>query len=327
MASMERSGLSRSFPPRAHRGGPSGLRMPGGLETAVPRALQDLVAMRELLAWIREHEGAADPRIVDWLSRIAAEIEISGFPRTGINVLAYFSHPSGLQESALRYVRSLNVAGVATSSGRAASVSSDNKIRDEFLGLETYDTSLIHIQPESIFRSPMNRPAGTGKAYIISRCGGGRPTSFPRAGNWHPSPLTNFGPRRGSSPRPSPGLRCARLPCTLGIRARSIRRVDLGTYGVSTKFFRIPFHLRSEEHLERKNPLGLITAFKQAFRRDENGHSSSRLHTAQSHPEDFHRLQKEAKKCRRYRDRPQAAQGRAQRSDRGVRLLCLAPSQ
>ena len=87
----------------------------GDWKRRFPEALQDLVALRELLAWIREHEGAADPRIVDWLSRIEAEIEISGFPRTGMNVLAYFSYPSGLQESASSYVRSLNVAGVATS--------------------------------------------------------------------------------------------------------------------------------------------------------------------------------------------------------------------
>ena len=59
----------------------------GDWKRCFPEALQDLVALRELLAWIREHEGATDPRIIDWLSRIEAEIEISGFPRTGINVL------------------------------------------------------------------------------------------------------------------------------------------------------------------------------------------------------------------------------------------------
>ena len=42
-------------------------------------------------------------------------IEISGIPRMGMNVLAYFSYPSGLQESASRYVGSLNVVGVPTS--------------------------------------------------------------------------------------------------------------------------------------------------------------------------------------------------------------------
>ena len=39
--------------------------------------------LRELLAWIREHEGATDPRIIDWLCRIEAEIDSGGFPRTG----------------------------------------------------------------------------------------------------------------------------------------------------------------------------------------------------------------------------------------------------
>ena len=88
-----RCGLSSSFRTRAHRGTPSGLRMPGGLEAAVPGGDRGSRALRELLAWIREHEGVADPRIVDWLSQIAAEIEISGFPRRGMNVLALFLLP------------------------------------------------------------------------------------------------------------------------------------------------------------------------------------------------------------------------------------------
>ena len=54
-------------------------------------------------------------------------------------------------------MRSLNVAGVSTSCRDVpVFVSSDNKNRDEFLGLETYDTTLIHVQPELISRSPMN---------------------------------------------------------------------------------------------------------------------------------------------------------------------------
>ena len=37
----------------------------GDWKRRFPEALQDLVALRELLAWIREHEGATDQRIID----------------------------------------------------------------------------------------------------------------------------------------------------------------------------------------------------------------------------------------------------------------------
>ena len=66
--------------------------------------LKSRPAPRILLEWIREHESVSNPRIGDWLSRIEADIQIGGFPRTGMNVLAYFSYPSGHQESASCYV-------------------------------------------------------------------------------------------------------------------------------------------------------------------------------------------------------------------------------
>ena len=88
--------------------------------------------LRELLAWIREHEGATDPRIIDWLCRIEAEIDSGGFPRPGINVLAFFCYPHGLQESASCYVRCFQLAGVSTSCRDVPSIlSSENKKRDE----------------------------------------------------------------------------------------------------------------------------------------------------------------------------------------------------
>ncbi len=40
-----------------------------------PRLYRTLASARDLLAWVREHEEASDPRTIDWLSRIEAEID------------------------------------------------------------------------------------------------------------------------------------------------------------------------------------------------------------------------------------------------------------
>ena len=66
----------------------------GDWKRRFPEALQDLVAVRELLAWIREHEGATDPRIIDWLSRIEAEIRPGRFHSTGNQRSGFFLLPA-----------------------------------------------------------------------------------------------------------------------------------------------------------------------------------------------------------------------------------------
>ena len=121
----------------------------GEWQRRFPDALQSRAGIQRLVEWIREQERVANGEIADWLSRIDAEIEISCFPRMGMNVLAYFSYPSGHQVSASRYVYSLNVVGVATSCRDVPVAQARvDPIRDEFLGLELFDTTLMHIQPE-----------------------------------------------------------------------------------------------------------------------------------------------------------------------------------
>jgi GT2 family glycosyltransferase/glycosyltransferase involved in cell wall biosynthesis len=270
----------------------------GDWKRRFPAALEDVVAMRELLAWIREHEGATDPRILDWLCRIEAEIDKGGFARTGINVLAYFCYPCGLQESVSWYVRCLQFAGVSTSCRDVPTLlSSDNKKRDEFLGLETYDTTLIHVQPESHFLFVYERAglAPRRGVYLIAMWWWETdvvPESWKLASKsvneiWAASRFVAGGLRRALD------VPVYHIP--LGFEVGPVRQVDLSSYGVPAGSFAFLFIFDLNSTFERKNPLGLISAFKQAFQSGEKVSLIIKVSRGARYPEEFYRLRKEAK--------------------------------
>jgi glycosyltransferase involved in cell wall biosynthesis len=236
-----------------------------------PEALQNLAATHDLLVWIREHEGASDPQITDWLSRIEAEIDSADFPRQGMNVLANFCYPLGLQRSAFGYVHSLNVAGVATSCRNVLSDPRwDDPVPNELLGFELYDTTLVHIQPENV-------------SFAYERAGLAPREGVYRIAIWWWE--TDVVPERWklatkfvdevwvASRFVADALRRAfdvPVHCIpMGFELGPVRRIDLGSYGVPSDSFVFLFIFDLTSVFERKNPLGLIAAFEQAFCLDE----------------------------------------------------------
>ena len=82
----------------------------------------------------------------------------------------------------------------------------------------------------------------------------------------------------------------------LGFELGPVRPVDPSFYGVPAGSFIFLFIFDLRSTLERKNPLGLISAFKQAFQSGEKVSLIIKISGVANHPEEFHRLQKEAKK-------------------------------
>ncbi len=262
-----------------------------------PEALEAAAATHGLLAWIREHEGASDPQIDDWLSRIEAEIGGGGFTRPGINVLAYFSFPSGLQESAACYVNCFKLAGVATSRRDVPiDPNLDDPKGDDLLGLETFDTTLMHVQPD-LFSVAYER------ARLAPRLGVYRIAmwwwefdEFPEKWKllskrvdevWAASRFVADGLRRALE------VPVHHIP--LGFELGPVRQVDLGSFGVPAGSFVFLFIFDLNSSLERKNPLGLISAFKRAFCRGEEVTLIIKVSRGGHFPEDFERLKKRAK--------------------------------
>ena len=278
-----------------------------------PEALKDAAAARGLLAWIREHEAASDPQIDDWLSRIEAEIGGGGFTRPGINVLAYFRWPSGLQESAGWYVNCLKLAGVATSCRDVPVpfvLGSENKKWDEFLGLETYDTTLLYVQPESHFSNVYEHAclAPRHGVYHIALWWWETnivPESFKVASKsiivresyklasksidelWAATRFIADGMRRALD------VPVYHMP--VGFELGPVRQVDLSSYGVPAGSFVFLFIFDLNITIARKNHEGLISAFKQAFQSGEKVSLIIKVTHGAIYPEHLQRLQREAK--------------------------------
>ena len=271
----------------------------GDWKRCYPGALEDRDVLRELLAWIREHEGADDPQISNWLCRIEAEVASGDLTRPGINILAFFCYPAGLQESAFSYLRCFQLAGVLTSCRDVPTLvsSTESKSRDEFLGLETYDTTLVHVQPESHFMFVYER------AGLAPRRGVHRiamwwwetdviPESWKLASKsvdeiWVASRFIADGMRRA--------LDVPVYHVPLGYEIGPVHKIDLGRYGVPSGSLVFLFIFDFNSSFVRKNPLGLISAFRQAFQSGENVSLVIKASRGAKYPEEFHRLQKEAK--------------------------------
>jgi glycosyltransferase involved in cell wall biosynthesis len=82
----------------------------------------------------------------------------------------------------------------------------------------------------------------------------------------------------------------------LGFRVEPLRPVDLRAYGITPGSFVFLFIFDMNSTLERKNPLGLISAFKEAFRNGEEVSLIIKVSRGARFPVEFHRLQRAAKK-------------------------------
>jgi GT2 family glycosyltransferase/glycosyltransferase involved in cell wall biosynthesis len=270
----------------------------GDWKRRFPKALHNLAALRELLCWMREHEGAEDPRVIDWLCRIEADIETTGFQRAGMNILGMFSYPSGHQESVTRYVCSLNAVGVVTPCRDVLyGLDRSDPNPNEFLDLELYDTTLVHLNPDLF-------PFG----YEYARLA-------PRPGTYHiamwaweteavPEDWKEISKQTdevwATSTYVADSLRrVLDVPVHaihMGFELGPIAKVDLATYGVPSGAFVFLFIFDMNSTIARKNPLGLMTAYKQAFQNGENASLIVKTSGGVTHCEDFYLLQKEAKK-------------------------------
>ena len=93
-----------------------------------------------------------------WLDRVRAEVRSEKNRRRGLNVLAHFCAPIGLQASAMSTVRSLKLLDIESSCRDVPTYfSSAEQDRSTSLGLEVYNTSLIHVQPTPFFTSCYER--------------------------------------------------------------------------------------------------------------------------------------------------------------------------
>lgn len=237
-----------------------------------PEALRERTAARTFLAWLVAGEAAMEPWAAAWLRDLAPEATADAVSRLGVNLIAHFRYPSGLRISAEAIADGLHRVGVDVALRDIRTDANDDPEHERFIGFETNDVTIIHTQPEPFFRTVFER------ADLCER----HPRSY-RIAYWYwEFDTIPDGWRRQASEVDevwaatefvAKGLReKLRIPVhTLfpGVRLAPFKRRNRAYFGLSENetIYLFTFHMMSV--MERKNPLGLIRAFRQAFKSEE----------------------------------------------------------
>jgi glycosyltransferase involved in cell wall biosynthesis len=246
-----------------------------GWRLAHPYAFRTETEARALLTWLATDVSGLSREHQKWCAMRLGDETAAGLASLGANIVGHFCYPSGLRVSVEALAEAIELAGGAVTRRSIRTGPQDDPHQTKFGGVESYDITIIHIQPEPFFRS----------AFARSDLAERTPTTY-RIAYWYweleevpPSwaeialaadeiwVATKFvaDALRTISPIPVhilfPGVRIGaftpRSRYAFGLPGREEGRFA----------FLFSFHLSSV--MERKNPLGLIRAFRQAFQPDE----------------------------------------------------------
>jgi glycosyltransferase involved in cell wall biosynthesis len=234
-----------------------------------PDALTTSEGAHGLLAWLTTPDASLCAHAQEWCSKLNIGRTAAELIAPGVNIIGHFCYPSGLRTSVEAIRDGLSQAGIALSLRDIRTDQNDDPNHTDYTGMEFYDTTILHLQPEPLFEVAYQRAA------LFERT----PRTY-RIGYWYweletvPESwlkqrklidevwaATNFvadalRQRFGNGVYTMfPGIQLARFEP----RARSY----FGLHSKAEFTFLFAFHLMSI--MERKNPVGLIRAFRQAF--------------------------------------------------------------
>lgn len=239
---------------------------------AYPAPFADTAAAEAFLVWQGTPAAGLDEEATAWLVRqdraaLATELAMPGF-----NMLGHFCYASGLRTSAETLVEGFRRTGGAVSlrdvwvQGRG-----DEDRHAAYVGLEVYDVTIIHTQPEPLFDVAYDR------AGLAPRT----PRTY-RIGYWYWELETIPAHWQAQADQVDEIWAATRfvgdalkerfdLPVHVimpGLEHPVFERRSRAHFGLpeGTYLFLFTFHMASI--MERKNPLGLIEAFIMAFGKD-----------------------------------------------------------
>ncbi|GAA4337701.1 glycosyltransferase family 4 protein [Variovorax defluvii] len=239
---------------------------------AHPRAFAGLVHAQAFLSWLTTDQAGLDVEAKNWLRSLDASAIAAELASCGANVIGHFCYPSGLRVSVESMVEGMRVAGVPTSLRDVLTDARDEPRHAEYHGLECHDITILHTQPEPFFdvayerahlaESPLRSYRIAYWYWEFDR--------IPEAWVAHAAQVdevwaaTEFGAR---------GLR-ERLQIPVrtlfpGVRLAPFTTRSKSHFGLPEAEFTFLFSFHMVSVMERKNPLGLIRAFRQAFRKGE----------------------------------------------------------
>jgi len=252
-----------------------------------PDALADEGRARALLAWLSAPEGNLSEALRAWCRQLDFHSVASDLVRPGVNVIGHFCYPSGLRVSVESMVQAMALVDVSASLRDVRTDAKDDPHHVEFRGLESHDVTVIHTQPEPFFDS----------AYVRAHLNERSPRTY-RIAYWYwefdSIPNSWVSHAQGidevwtATEFVAKGLRDKlSVPVRTmfpGVKLASYKRRDKAHFGLSEEPFTFLFTFHMMSVMTRKNPLGLIRAFKNAFRNDESVHLAVKTSFGDRHP-------------------------------------------
>jgi glycosyltransferase involved in cell wall biosynthesis len=264
------------------------------LKELAPRAFRDPVDTARLVEWLRFEGGAGLDGT--WWRRFETGLAEGLASQPGVNVAGYFCFSSGLGEAARATVRGLDNAGVRTSCRDIPNSFPDGLPRQDYLGLEVFDTTLLHLAPRPLIH--LCYPAAGLRV---------RPDVYriavwyweleavPRAWRRHARHVreiwapTRFIARAMRAVLPVPVTDM--LP---GVELGKVPALARSHFGLPADRFLFLFMFDMWSVLERKNPLAVIRAYRQAFGPDDRVALSVKVSNGHADPHGLDRLRRAA---------------------------------
>ncbi|KAA1184868.1 FkbM family methyltransferase [Rhizobium tropici] len=262
-----------------------------------PLALKEQVAALSFLDWLKSGAVAMEPWVTTWLNSINRDNMAVELTRPGVNMFGHFRYPSGLRISAEAIVEGLREIGIGLSLRDVRTGAKDDPGHEHFVGFETYDVTIVHAQPEPFFDhvfESVDLSERDSRSYRIAYWYWEFNT-IPDSWRVQASLVDEVW---AATEFVAQGLR-EKLSVPVRTLFPGVRLAPYEARG--RKYFGLPenetlylftFHMMSI--MERKNPLGLIRAFKQAFRPEEPARLVLKTSFGSHHPKEMEKLRQAA---------------------------------
>jgi FkbM family methyltransferase len=237
-----------------------------------PRAFESAAAAISLITWLQSKEASLPGDARTWCAALDVQKVAEELASEGVNLIGHFCCPSGVRVSAEALVEGMNGLGIQTSLRDLRTDIKDEPNHVRFQGLEDFDVTIIHTQPEPFFS----------EAYARSDLQERSPRTY-RIAYWYwefdsvPESWIDYAASVdevwAATEFVAKGLR-ERLSVPVktlfpGVRLGAYTRRNREYFGIRDDTYAFLFNFHMNSVMERKNPLGLIRAFKRAFRADE----------------------------------------------------------
>lgn len=241
-------------------------------QTAIPEAFHDKHSADALLDWLGSSASGLSDKARGWFRGLDSESVAFELARQGVNVIGHLCYASGLRVSVESMVQGMDRVGVPTSLRDVYTDVKDDPHHVDFDGMELHDVTVIHTQPEPYFDQAYAR------ANLFERT----PRTY-RIGYWYwefdsvPDSWIAHADKVNevwaATEFVAKGLReKVDVPVrTLfpGVKLAPFEARGKSHFGLEENSFTFLFTFHMMSVMERKNPLGLIRAFRAAFKADE----------------------------------------------------------